>query len=104
MWGTDVVKHGMQEALEIAEVALGVMNDHADDEKVQSMARCILGEDKFQQNFDSVKGMLHSCDQSQQRSPEPHSRRNTPESRSILERAFWRRQSPRRVVVVGEKQ
>jgi hypothetical protein len=75
----------MQEALEIAEITLGVMSDHADDEKVQSMARCILREDKFQQNFDSVKGELHSCDQVRYESLEAYQRRNTSIYRSVFE-------------------
>jgi hypothetical protein len=55
VWGSDIIKSAFQEALELAENALDVMNNHAQDADVQRMAQCILGSTDYQANFDAVR-------------------------------------------------
>ncbi|KAF2726538.1 hypothetical protein EJ04DRAFT_530189 [Polyplosphaeria fusca] len=54
--GRTPLKVAMRQAVELADNAFDVMNDHASDDRVQSMCKLVLGDTDFQNKFDTVKG------------------------------------------------
>lgn len=50
------IKTEVRRALDIADTAYRIMRDNANDAKVERTAKCLLGQNDFQNKFDKVKG------------------------------------------------